>query len=150
MSLEQIAARIATKIPKSMQVADAKKIIHKLLTNYESDDGGPIKWDEQLHKVGDGSYYHVMPEGAAFYESGHPGHSVQAHPFPPVSKTFFIDLDNEKHQTFLETLVPASGDIALDIESALPQIKAFGFDSLVIHGETGSDVEGPPVEFVLL
>jgi len=157
MGLNEIAKRVASKLPKlpklprSMRVSNPTKIISRLWKEYETDS----KWDGKLHKVGPGNYYHVSEEGAEFYKSGHPSGEINTISFPSISSCALLNLENEEHIQFLYKLSEIEDpsyvdDIGLLIEGSLQKFKQFGFDCLIINGETGSGVEGPSIEVVLL
>lgn len=152
IDINNIAKRIASDktVPKSMYLKNPPSYIKKSLKDYED-----AQWNGKIYRVGPaGSYYHVSPEGAELYRSIYPDNEVQEYDFPSFSKVALLDLDNEDHLNFIYETSGVESEMADDIstliEGLLPILKNLGFDGLIINGETGSDVEGPPIEIIQL
>lgn len=144
----RISGQVPESVPRSMLVKNPKLLIHKLLLKY---DDVEEPWNEKIYRSGgDGSYFHVSQEGAEFYEQ-----NVKEYDFPNFSKAILIDLENPVHLKFIDDLGGVldpnlTGDISTLINDILPKLVELGFDGVIISGETGSDVEGPPIEIVKL
>lgn len=151
MDLGQIASRVAAKIPHSMRLKNPSEYIKRALRDYDVSS-----WDGMVHRIGpEGSYYHVSQEGAEFYQDIHPEHEVESMPLPSFSNAALIDLDRADHLEFLYQIGDVKDPNLVDdmsslIDQILPEMRKLGFDGVIINGETGSDVEGPPIEIVKL
>lgn len=112
-----------------------------------------------------GKYYHTDPEGVSFYEDLY-GSKANAVDIPDFKKPLLIDTDGSGIASAkelgidamtLDELAEAAGTTVDDIleegigeflEDALPGLKEKGYDGVVIHGETGPDLPGVPIEVV--
>lgn len=80
---------------------------------------------------------------------------MKSYSFPAITNACLIDFDSEEHMSFLYEIMGEEdpsmvGDISTLINDSIPKLKDLGFDCVIIHGDTGSGVEGPPVEVIII
>jgi hypothetical protein len=129
---------------------DVVGVLNRILDNYSD-----FQWDGMLYRCGPpGNYYHISKIGALFYE--HMGECKQ-YDLPKLNKILVFDSDNPDMTQMIAGLtnqkvedIISNGTWVEDIDKCLSILKNAGFDGAVIHGETGRDVTGPPIEVVLL
>ncbi len=149
-----VANRRPPKLPTLRVYPSLTALLKRLVKRYEEEDEDGVEvWDGIIHRAGalrdaesGGTFFHVQHEGADYYaQSG--DHVVNSYRCPEIPTAL---LDLSKHGDLLSEIYPDS-DITDAVETALPTFfKTSGARAIVVHGQTGSDVWGSPIEVVLL
>jgi hypothetical protein len=124
-------------------------------------------WSGKMYRYGDvntdrATFFHTDPEGAAYYAPGNSANEIGVHDFDEsmIQKPVVFDIDfDEDIKAMAEArgyryLTPndidtSTGDIALDIEEAMPSWEKEGHDSILIYGQTGAETVGNGPEIAL-
>ena len=147
-----VRERVLASQKEEGQAVEGKKGIMAQITDATGRYG--FEWNKRLYRAGEpserGTFYAIDREVADTY-SELLGEPVGEFEFPDVKRALVVDLDEgtlKEVERYAGKKFKDVGDVALLIEDAMAGIKADGYDSIVIVGETGGDIPGTPIEFV--